>query len=240
MPTVLGSYVRMLPYMGKVARKMFGNYPRHCNLCGFHGKFVAYGLPPRFDAYCPSCGSLERHRLFGLWLNENTEKVAGKDLLHFAPESIVTAIAKPLARTYRTADLDSRYADLALNIEDIDLPERSVDLIICSHVLEHVNPDRSLSQLLRILRQDGFLLLMFPIIEGWDQTYRNPMVSAPEDRELYFGQHDHLQFYGRDVRKNIVNAGFELTEFTAVEPYVSKHGLNRGEKVFIGRRNDKN
>jgi SAM-dependent methyltransferase len=240
MPTVLGSYVRMVPYMGKVARKMLGNHPRHCNLCGFHGKFVAYGFPPRFDAYCPSCGSLERHRLFGLWLDENKEKVAGKDLLHFAPESIVTAKVKPLARTYRTADLDPRYADLVLNIEDIALPERSVDLIICSHVLEHVNPDRSLSQLRRILRQDGFLLLMFPIIEGWDQTYRNPMVNAPEDRELHFGQRDHLQFYGRDVRKSIVGAGFELTEFTAVEPYVSKHGLSRGEKVFIGRRNDKN
>ena len=235
MPTVLTSYVRMLPYMGKVARKMFGNYPRQCNLCGFQGAFVSYGFPPRFDAYCPNCGSLERHRLLGMWLERNKQHVAGKDVLHFAPESVVNAIVKPLAITYRTADLDPRYADLVLNIEDIALPDESVDLIICSHVLEHVNPDRALSQMRRILRQGGYVLLMFPIVEGWDETYRNPMVKTPTDCELHYGQCDHLQFYGRDVRKNILNAGFDLSEFTAVEPYVSKHGLYRGEKVFIGR-----
>ena len=236
MTTIVGSYLRTIPYMARVAKKMFGNYSRQCNLCGFHGSFLAFGFPPRFDARCPKCGSLERHRLFGLWLAQNKEKVAAKDALHFAPERVVTAIVKPLTGTYRTADLDPRYADLVLNIEDIALPNKSVDLIICSHVLEHVNPDRALLQLHRILRPGGTLLLMFPIVEGWDETYRNPAVTTPEDRELHFGQYDHLQYYGRDVRNNITNSGFQLGEFTSVEPFVSKNGLKRGEKIFVAQR----
>ena len=236
MPTVIGSYVRMLPYLAKVSGSLFGKFERQCNLCNYRGHFLAYGLPPRFDARCPSCGSLERHRLFGLWLTQNKEKVAGKDLLHFAPESVVQSTLKPIAGTYRTADLDPRNADLVLNIEDITLPDQSVDVVICSHVLEHVNPDRTLLELRRILRDGGILLLMFPIVEGWDETYRNPAVTSPEDRELHFGQNDHLQYYGRDVRKNITNAGLNLTEFTAIEPDVSKHGLSRGEKIFLGTR----
>lgn len=235
MPTILGTYLRMLPYMGKVAVKMLGTYPRQCNICSYQGSFPAFGYPPRFDAYCPNCGSLERHRLFGLWLARNPHAVAGKDILHFAPESVVTPLVKPQAKTYRTADLDPRYADLVLNIEAIDLPDESVDLIICNHVLEHVHTDRTLSELKRILRKGGVLLLMFPIIEGWDETYRNPAIQSPREREVHFGQADHIQYYGKDVRDNIAKAGLELTEFTAIEPDVTKHGLTAGEKVFIAR-----
>ena len=237
MTTILGSYVRMLPYMGKVALKMFGNYSRRCNLCRFSGNFLAFGFPPRFDALCPHCGSIERHRLFGVWLDQNKEEVAGKDVLHFAPESIVTTMVKPLARTYRTADLDPRYGDIVLNIEDIALPDQSVDLIICNHVLEHVNPELALSQLRRILRQGGKLLLMFPIVEGLDETYRNPEITTPRDRDLHFGQDDHLQLFGRDIRITIVKSGLHLTEFTAVEPNVSRYSLIPGDKVFIASRN---
>jgi hypothetical protein len=61
-------------------------------------------------------------------------------------------------------------------------------------------------------------------------------VTTPEDRELHFGQYDHLQYYGRDVRKNITNSGFLLGEFTSVEPFVSKYGLKRGEKIFVAQR----
>jgi SAM-dependent methyltransferase len=146
-------------------------------------------------------------------------------------------MVKPLAGTYRTADLDPRYGDLVLNIEDIALPDESVDLVICNHVLEHVNPDLALSQLRRILRQGGTLLLMFPIVEGLEKTYRNPAITTPRDRDLHFGQDDHLQQFGRDIRNTIANAGLRLAEFTAVEPDVSRYGLTAGEKVFMASRN---
>src|SRR5262245_35013465 len=117
----LGAYIGMVPYLAKLAIKMFGNYRRQCNLCGFHGYFLAFGYPPRFDARCPNCGSLERHRLFGLWLKENQNRIFGKDILHFAPEAVLTNCVKTLAATYRSADLNPQYADIVLNIEEISL-----------------------------------------------------------------------------------------------------------------------
>jgi len=231
--SVFGSRVRMVPYLAAIARKAFGRFPRQCNLCGYQGSFHAFGSPPRFDARCPSCGSVERHRLFGLWLGENEARLAGKEVLHFAPEGIIQKIVRPLPRSYMAADLNPDVADIVLNIEEIELPDESVDVVICSHVLEHVDHKKSLRDLRRILRSDGLLLLMFPIVEGWTETYSNSDVVSPQDRELHFGQWDHVQYFGRQVRCDIIEAGFKLMEFTAIEPDVSRYGLMRGEKVFI-------
>ncbi|MBI5128473.1 MAG: methyltransferase domain-containing protein [Rhodopseudomonas palustris] len=230
------SHVKMLRYIARTAKNMFGVFPRKCNLCGFSGSFHAFGTPPRFDAKCPHCGSLERHRLFGLWLEQNTSLIAGRQLLHFAPEGILTQILKPLAAHYQTADLNPESADIVLNIEHIDLPDNSIDAILCSHVLEHVNYRQALSELRRVLRPNGDLLLLFPIVEGWDDTYSNDTITTPKDRELHFGQCDHSQLFGRHIRQDIRMAGFTVDEFTATEPDVSTYGLIRGEKLFIAHR----
>src|SRR6202022_2066516 len=188
----------------KLAINIFGKFRRQCNLCGFHGYFLAFGYPPRFDATCPNCGSLERHRLFGLWLKENQSRISGKDILHFAPEAVLKKCIKPLAAIYQTADLNPEYGDVVLNIEEITLPDESVDVIICGHVLEHLDHKRALSELRRVLRPDGILLLLFPIVEGWDETYENAALTTPEERELHFGQGDHIRFFGRQVRSDIL------------------------------------
>ena len=39
-----------------------GVTPRTCPICGYHGLFQVFGTPPRYDARCGGCGSLERHR----------------------------------------------------------------------------------------------------------------------------------------------------------------------------------
>ena len=52
-----------LTYLRKILKDLQGLYSRECPCCGFHGKFIAFGHPPRYDAKCPQCGSLERHRL---------------------------------------------------------------------------------------------------------------------------------------------------------------------------------
>jgi hypothetical protein len=42
-----------------------------------------------------------------------------------------------------------------------------------------------------------------------------------------------LRFYGRDIVERIEGAGFNVARFVAVEPEVSRHGLMRGETIFI-------
>ena len=134
---------------------------------------------------------------------------------------------------YQTADL-FQPADLKLNLEAIDLPDASVDLIIANHVLEHVDDRRASQELSRILRTNGLLLCMVPIVEGWKDTYENPAIIDDENRMLHFGQEDHVRFYGRDFRDRIAAGGFTLmNEVTATGDAVIRHGLVRGEKVFV-------
>ncbi len=86
-----------------------------------------------------------------------------------------------------------------------------------------------------MLSARGVAVLMVPIVEGWRETYENPEIADPAGRTLHFGQRDHVRYYGADFRDRVRNAGFALEEFTAVEPHVARHGLNRGEKIFIAR-----
>lgn len=225
--------LKALGYPVKVLIDLRGVFPRLCNLCGYQGRFVAFGLPPRYDAKCRACGSVDRQRLVALADAEH-HLFEGKSVLHFAAEGVLTDYVK--ARNpakYTTADYIRKDADLNLNIEKIDLPDASYEVVLCSHVLEHVDDRAALREIHRILAPRGLLVLLVPICEAWAATYENPAVTDPAERELHFGQHDHVRYYGRDVRERIQSAGFELSEFQAVEPLVSRHGLMRGDTVFL-------
>ena len=210
--------------------------PRHCNICGYHGHFYGFGRPMRLDAHCPDCESLERHRLMMLALTRgDIPQYDDPDInvLHFAPEAIFETIFRKHFKHYRTADLFEA-ADLKLDLEDIDLPDGSVDMIIANHVLEHVDDRKTAKELSRILSKDGILICQVPLIEGWDATYEDAAITSQDGRRLHFGQEDHLRYYGRDFRTRIAQGGFDLPrEITSQAEDVVKYGLNRGEKVFV-------
>jgi SAM-dependent methyltransferase len=174
--------------------------------------------------------------LLKVWCDRSNGAIKGTRALHFAPEKSVMSFVSKLPREYITCDIVPGAADVVRNLESIDEPDESFDLVICSHVLEHVDDRKALKELRRILRPNGVVVLMVPIIEAWATTYENPQATSPGDRELYFGQWDHVRCYGRDLRDRIHAAGFELTEFTATEPDVSRFSLTRGETVFLAKR----
>src|SRR3546814_3339094 len=51
-------------------------HERECPICGHRGRFWSHGTPPRGEAMCPRCLSLERHRLMHLLIDRH-----GADLL---------------------------------------------------------------------------------------------------------------------------------------------------------------
>jgi SAM-dependent methyltransferase len=240
-PRPLKPYARSLRYVFRVIRSAFGRFPRECTVCGYHGHFFAYGNPyalgVNVDALCPRCMSLERHRLWAI-CEKTHGLIPGKDVLHFAPEpGLRDYVVARGPRSYTTTDYMDDSADLKLNIEKLDVGDGTYDLVICSHVLEHVNDTLAIPELFRIVRPGGILLAMVPLFEGWDRSFEDASKTArKEDRILYFNQHDHVRAYGKDFRTRLSSAGFELEEFTAVEPDVSRYGLLRGEKVFICRK----
>lgn len=228
-PSWIPVFLRALPKMLKAAR------PRHvrsCPICGYQGYFAPVGQPPRLEAKCRQCGSKERHRLFWLWFAGQHDKLA-EPILHFAPERTLAERLRKIYPEYRTADL-YKDAEIKLDIENIDLPDGSLNTIICNHVLEHVVDRKALGELARVLSPAGRLICSVPIIEGWDKTYENDAVTTPQERALHFGQKGHVRYYGRDFRDRLREAGFtRIEEITAEGPPVVEFGLWRGEKFFI-------
>jgi SAM-dependent methyltransferase len=158
-------------------------------------------------------------------------------ILHFAAERFARLLIAPThPKSYVTADIAAGF-DIQADIEDLPMPDMSYDVVICSHVLEHVRDDRAaIAQLYRVLRPGGKLIAMVPVIEGWDETYEDSTITAPEERRLHFGQGDHVRFYGRDFRKRLAEAGFGVSEYVGTPAEVLRYRLTHGERVFVGTR----
>lgn len=226
---------RLISFAWKLRNALRTRHKRQCPICDYNGYFTSFGRPPRHDALCPQCGSLERHRLFWLWLSADFGKL-NEPILHFAPEPILLGLLRTKYEDYVTSEFVAS-ADLQLNIEDIALDDGSMKSIICFHILEHVDDRQALRELHRILDDDGRLICAVPIVEGWQNTYENDEIDGPAAREAHFGQRDHLRLYGRDFRDRLRAAGFShIEEVTAEGRAVIDHGLWRGEKIFVCRK----
>jgi SAM-dependent methyltransferase len=221
----------------RAARTYRQQVNRECPICGYVGPFDAVGHPMRFGAGCVRCKSMERHRLVKLALDRGLIAFAGADILHFAPEATISNIIRQAGpRSYVTADIQPGLADRVLNIEAMDVADASFDVIICSHVLEHVNDDKALAEMKRAVRPDGKIIILIPIVEGWDSSYEDSSITSEPERDRHFGQPDHVRFYGADFRDRVRRHGLVLTEFTADGPDSARYGLIRGEKVFIAAK----
>lgn len=212
---------------------MQGQFPRECILCGFSGRFLPAGRPPRYDAKCPRCMSVERHRLLALKHQQHDLVPAGATVLHFAPEPALRSLLQTLSGSYTSADIQPGRADMTLDVERLDLADDSYDVIVASHILEHVDDSLALTELRRVLRPGGRAILFTPVIEGWATTYENTAVTDQRERLLHFGQEDHVRFYGQDLRERITRSGFELTELQGTPDECARYGLTRGEVAFV-------
>jgi len=234
-------YLSTARYCFRMAPSLFGRFPRECTVCGYKGRFLAFDNPVHLginiDSRCPNCIGLERHRLVAL-CDQQKKLFEGNEILHFAPEpGMRQYILSRNPKRYVTCDYDPDKADLKIDIEKIDIADNSFDLVYCSHVLEHVEDSRAIPELYRITRPGGTLLAMVPLIEGWEHTFIDPSKTEREDDKiLFFNQIDHTRLFGHDFRERLSAPGFSVSEFTAVEPYVSRHALIRGEKVFLCRK----
>lgn len=190
---------------------------RRCPICGCRRrKFLPYGyVTSREDALCPRCLALERHRMIWLWLERHTDLFVSRPrLLHIAPEVSLMRHFKRLYRgteNYITADLESPLADMHFDVQQIPMADRFVDVVVCNHLLEHVEDDRrAMRELFRIMRPGGWGIMVVPEDRGRAATFEDDTVTDPAERTRIFGQYDHRRIYGRDYDDRLREAGFDV------------------------------
>jgi SAM-dependent methyltransferase len=212
--------------------------PRTCPICGYTGVFVSVGHPPRWDARCLNCGSRERHRLLWLWVTQGGgNRLAGKRILHFAPEKIIMRLMRDNT-LYETADLNQPGVTHKLDITNVTLPDASYDVIIANHVLEHIPDDRqAMRELFRLLRPGGKALLTVPLNPSRRETYENPAITAPAERHAHFSAQDHVRYYGLDFADRLAEVGFTVTTFRLSPEEEVRYGLSRDEWLYVATKN---
>lgn len=203
-------------------------------------KFLPFGVKPRTNAQCPRCGSLERHRLLQLYLEEKTNFFKDKlKVLDIAPTSILQQKWKVLPNIdYVSADILSPLAMLKIDITDIPIRDNQFDCIFCYHVLEHVADDRkAMRELFRILKPSGWAIIQSPVDFNRDTTFEDPNIILPTERECFFGQKDHVRAYGKDYRERLEIAGFTVKVDNFVEGLgdllIKKYGLMKEQKIYF-------
>ena len=131
-----------------------------CSCCGHtYRRFVSYPT-----LYCPACGSYERQRALCLYLDEHPELGAG-DVLQVGPERSIIGRFRPRAATWLAVDVDPDHplADRTMSVLRLDLPDGAYSLVLCSHVLDIVEPhDDAVAELHRVTRPGGCLIVQAP------------------------------------------------------------------------------
>ncbi len=209
----------------------------------------------RTKAQCEGCGALERGRYQWMVLNRKFPALEGKTIGHFAPEKFlmdrlwqrrdVTYCAFDLhPQHYRHEQVVVRPLDLCSGLAS--LPPASFDLLLHSHVLEHLpcNVETVLRQMVRLLRPGGSMMFSVPI--DAEHTGEGVDVAKTEaEREMRQRQGDHLRVFGkRDFNawlSGILGADclvkqgdlFTAEELMAAAVPVARKGEPTGKSVFI-------
>ncbi len=207
-------------------------------------RFLPYGYAKvRENVLAPGTLSLERHRLFWLYLkNETTFFSAPLRVLHFAPEqAFVQKFKKQKNLTYTTTDLNSPIADVKADICDLPFKDNSFDFIICNHVLEHIPDDtKAMQELYRVLAPSGTAIVQVPYDAKREITFEDNTITDQSERTRIFGQYDHLRVYGMDYFKKLSSIGFEVNALDYTSSIssddIERYRLCKGELLPVCKK----
>jgi SAM-dependent methyltransferase len=178
-----------------------------CNICGFQlRRFVRLH---DYDKLCPNCGSLSRTRLLFKLLKD--EDLFHGKVLHFSPSRILYQTLKSYNIEYYSSDFENEFlADFNYDITSIPVNDNFFDLIICYHILEHIEDDRkAISELYRVLKKGGICLIQTPFKDG--EIYEDYSIVSPTERAMAFGQKDHVRIYSIEgLKTRLSQKDFEV------------------------------
>lgn len=185
--------------------------------------------------------------MVALLLEQRSELLPdGASVLHIAPEPALRRIFEAVHGVrYTACDLYAAGYGHPADVENVDItqapyPDRSFDLIFCSHVLEHIPDDRrAMREMLRLLTERGHAMILVPVRFDLATTYEDASITDPETRRQAFGQHDHVRSYGRDFPAQLAAAGFAVEVIRlpeqGSEESRAKFGLHAREEIYLCR-----
>lgn len=211
---------RTLTWPDAAATTTLRHVSSECNICGWRGRGFE-GIQHSESALCLVCGSISRDRfLYWCWV-----KRTGYDPKAFVLETSPRMDALYRSRmaervAYTASDYDESHHKgvLKLDLQAIDLPDDSVDIVLSPHVLEHVpDTDKALSELFRVLKPGGHVFLQIPLPQG-----KTGVPAEPE----YHGDWTLVFFrFGWDLADVIRAHGFEVETLVTEElQHAARHG----------------
>ena len=215
-----------------------------CSCCGRRfRRFKPFEGVRGSEPQCPNCGCLGRHRLLFMYFRERTNLFDDElKMLQFAPAPVFQEIFASMPNLdYISADLEDPSAMIEMDITDIGFEDSRFDVVLCSHVLEHVGDDRkAMEELFRILKPEGWAVLQSPVDTGLEHTYEAQEDMSPRERERVLGRSDHVRTYGRDYVDRLREAGFVVEEDHFIERFsseeIERYGLDKDEVIFLCTR----
>jgi SAM-dependent methyltransferase len=227
-----------LAYFQPLGEYYFAEWDRHQYI---HSIFAEETLNVR-QFLCPHCKATDRDRLSAVYCRSVLLRATAKApyrVIEFAPSVPFSAFLRRHRVSYRSADLNDPNADDRVDLADMRCyADNSVDLFLCSHVLEHVQDDqRAIQELYRILAPGGHGIVLSPINLALDDVYENPAVTSEAGRWKHFGQHDHVRVYSKNgFVQRLHSAGFEvsqlgITHFGAAT--FTRHGIHPRSVLYV-------
>jgi SAM-dependent methyltransferase len=215
---------------------------RQCPVCGsLLRQFRPHGAPPEPEAVCPVCGSKAPHRLAMVYFLTHCELFRrGGLLLHVAPERELGRRLRSWAlsngMSYKSGGI-SGTGEHFLDLRQLPLPDSSVDLVYCCHVLNSMQEDRvAMREVHRVLRPTGVALLQAPAYHTGPTTLET---SSLEERLAVFHDEGIARCYtDADYVDRLQQSGFVVERFRATDrsaEEVERHQLKQ-EVLHVCRR----
>jgi predicted SAM-dependent methyltransferase len=227
----------------KLFYPIYKSFPRKLREMGFLYPLERFETLNLAAYSCPACDASDRERLYALFLRARLAPLppgARHRFIDFAPSLALSRLLRTFASIeYRTADYFRPNVDDQVDISNMPLyADDSVDLFMCSHILEHVPDDRAaMRELFRILKPGGCGIVMVPLVQGVEETQEDPAVNTPELRWKHYAQDDHLRLYGtRDLVARLSAAGFQVRALDRAHfgaPVFARAGIADNSVLYV-------
>jgi SAM-dependent methyltransferase len=197
----------------------------YCNVCGWEG--AAFDGPRHVESQlCPRCGSSGRDRFLLFCFVSRTPRRRWLRVLETSPrlgEDYRAAMAQWFNYMASDYDISAHRASIRLDLQQIDLPPRSLDVLLTAHVLEHIpDTDGVLDGIRRTLAPGGRVYLQVPVLEG--------VTVAPAVPEFHEDNTRVLWRFGFDLAHRMRQHGFATTVL-GTAPFVE--AVRTGDRSLV-------